>query len=149
MFKFVKPYTVEKMTIEEFLIGMSSLGTPQEIQMVGAFAKSNNANVRTAHRDVGLPLHRDGIYTKALADMQNGTYVEKPNVDIIGMYCVRAGEELCYTTISENGEDVIFKVSLRTGEALIMDNKLWHGRYGPVGNRLLIRFWVTENDNHN
>ena len=38
---------------------------------------------------------------------------------------------------------VIAEVDLRAGEAIIMDNKLWHGRCGKVGKRLLIRFWVT------
>jgi hypothetical protein len=148
MLQFDKPWSVQKLTIEEFLIGMASLGTPQEIQMVGSFAEANDASVRTAHRDVDLPLHRDGIYTKALADMQGGHYVEKPNVDVIGMYCLRDNGEQsyynrCITTISEDGQKVIAEVSLCAGEALIMDNRLWHGRRGPVGPRLLIRFWTT------
>jgi hypothetical protein len=145
MFHFDKPWSVQQLTIEEFLIGMTSLGTPQEIQMVGSFAEADDSTVRTAHRDVDLPLHRDGIYTKALADMQGGMYVEKPNVDVIGMYCLRDNGDQCYTTISEDGQNVIAEVNLRTGEALIMDNRLWHGRRGPVGKRLLIRFWTTRN----
>jgi len=148
MFRFTEPWMVEKMSIEEFLIGMSSLGTPQEIQMVGAFGAQDNAEVRTAHRDVDLPFHRDGIYTKALADMQNGGYVEKPNVDIVGLYCVRDNEEPCYTTISEDGTHLLAEVNLTAGEALIMDNRLWHGRRGQVGQRLLIRFWVTRASLH-
>lgn len=145
MFTFTGPWEVKKLTIEEFLVGMSSLGTPQEIQMVGTFAKADDVSVRTAHRDVDLPLHRDGIYTKALADMQQGKYVERPTVDIIGMYCVRTNENLpCYTTVSEDGQTVVAEVDLKTGEALIMDNRWWHGRHGAVGKRLLIRFWVTK-----
>lgn len=143
---FVGPWEVKRMTVEEFLVGMCSLGTPQEIQMVGAFARPDDDTVRTAHRDVDLPLHRDGIYTKAIADMQGGKYVERPNVDVIGMYCVRENSlsaEPCYTTISYDGEHVTNEVALRAGEALIMDNRWWHGRRGPVGDRLLIRFWVT------
>jgi len=70
MFTFNPPYEIKQLSIEEFLVGMSSLGTPQEIQMVGSFAKADDESVRTAHRDVDLPLHRDGIYTKAIADMQ-------------------------------------------------------------------------------
>lgn len=143
MFTFKDPWMVARMSVEEFLIGMSLLGTPQEIQMIGVFAAADDASVRTAHRDVDLPLHRDGVYTKALADMQGGMYVERPNVDIIGMYCVRDTDEPCYTTISEDGEHVIAEVNLRSGEALIMDNRLWHGRHGKVGKRLLIRFWTT------
>lgn len=145
MFRFVEPWSVEKMSIEEFLVGMCSLGTPKEIQMVGTFAKADDSTVRTAHRDVNLPFHRDGIYTKALADMQGGMYVEKPNVDIIGMYCVKVDDtDDCYTTISEDGEKLIAEVKLKAGEALIMDNRLWHGRRGKVGERLLIRFWTTK-----
>jgi hypothetical protein len=147
MFTFVGPWEVKKLTIEEFLVGMSSLGTPQEIQMVGSFARADDTTVRTAHRDVDLPLHRDGIYTKAIADMQQGKYVERPNVDIIGMYCVRTnGDQPCYTLVSEDGQTIVAEVNLKAGEALIMDNRWWHGRRGTVGTRLLIRFWVTKSE---
>ncbi len=147
MFTFKGPWEVKKLTIEEFLVGMSNLGTPQEIQMVGSFAPAADDTVRTAHRDIDLPLHRDGIYTKAIADMQRGKYVERPNVDIIGMYCVRTNglhNQPCYTTISHDGEHIDVQVDLCAGECIIMDNRWWHGRRGPVGNRLLIRFWVTK-----
>lgn len=144
MFTFTGPWEVKQLSIEEFLVGMSGLGTPQEIQMVGSFAAADDTTVRTAHRDIDLPLHRDGVYTKALADMQQGKYVEKPNVDIIGMYCVRTNDAPCYTTVSEDGQNVVAEVDLKAGEALIMDNRLWHGRHGPVGKRLLIRFWITK-----
>jgi hypothetical protein len=143
VFTITRPWEVFDLSIEDFLIGMASLGTPQEIQLVGSFARSKDTSVRTAHRDIDLPLHRDGIYTKALADMQDGMYVEKPNVDIIGMYCVRANDTPCFTTISHDGEHIIDEVDLKSGQALIMDNRLWHGRHGAVGNRLLIRFWTT------
>lgn len=143
MFYFNAPLTVAKMTIEQFLIGMAELGTPQEIQMVGSFGRADDETVRTAHRDVDLPFHRDGIYTQAIADMQGGKYIEKPNVDIVGMYCVRDNDAPCYTTISEDGQTEIAAYNLRAGDAMILDNKLWHGRRGTVGKRLLIRFWVT------
>jgi hypothetical protein len=143
MFSYTPPWSVAKMSIEDFLIGMSELGTPQEIQMVGTFGKAADTSVRTAHRDTDLPFHRDGIYTQAIADMQQGTYVEKPHVDIVGLYCVREGEAPCYTTISEDGHTAMAEVNLKAGEALIMDNRLSHGRRGQVGTRLLIRFWVS------
>lgn len=144
MFTFTGPWEVKRLSIEDFLAGMCSLGTPQEIQMVGSFARADDDTVRTAHRDVDLPLHRDGVYTKAIADMQRGKYVERPNVDVIGMYCIRTNGDLpCYTTVSEDGINVAAEVDLGAGEALIMDNRWWHGRHGPVGKRLLIRFWVT------
>lgn len=144
MFDFKGPWEVKKLSIEDFLIGMSELGTPQEIQLVGSFAPADDTTVRTAHRDVDLPFHRDGVYTKAIADMQQGKYVEKPNVDIIGMYCVRANDTPCFTTVSEDGQTEVAAVNLQAGEALIMDNRWWHGRRGAVGKRLLIRFWITK-----
>lgn len=143
MFSFTGPWEVKSLTIEEFLIGMSALGTPQEIQMVGSFARADDTTVRTAHRDVNLPFHRDGIYTEAIADMQDGKYVARPNVDIIGMYCVRANDEPCYTLVSEDGKTIAAEVNLKAGEALVMDNRWWHARRGAVGTRLLIRFWIT------
>lgn len=146
-FSFIGPWEVKELSIEEFLVGMSSLGTPQEVQIVGSFARADDDTVRTAHRDVDLPLHRDGIYTKAIADMQRGKYVERPNVDIIGMYCIRTNDNLpCYTTISEDGENIVAEINLRVGQAIIMDNRWWHGRRGAVGTRLLIRFWVTKSE---
>lgn len=140
------PWQVLTLTVEDFLVEMSTLGTPQEIQMVGAFAADpDDPTVRTAHRDTDLPFHRDGIYTQAIADMQGGMYVEKPDVDVIGMYCVRGNGDFvsCFTTISEDGVNEIAAVDLQPGEAIIMDNRLWHGRRGPVAERLLIRFWTT------
>lgn len=146
MIDLAKPWQVLSLSVEDFLIGMSSLGTPQEIQMVGAFAANpDDPTVRTAHRDTDLPFHRDGIYTEAIAAMQGGMYVEKPDVDVIGMYCLRSNsrDEPCTTTISEDGKTKIAEAALGEGQALIMDNRLWHGRSGPVGDRLLIRFWTT------
>jgi dCTP deaminase len=141
-----KSWQVLTLPVEDFLIGMTDLGTPQEIQIVGAFADDpDDPTVRTAHRDTDLPPHRDGIYTQAIADMQAGTYVEKPNVDVVGMYCLRTNDEPCYTVFYEDeaGEKVVTEVDLQAGQALIWDNRLWHGRRGPVGKRLLIRFWTT------
>lgn len=142
-----QPWQVLTLSADDFLIGMSSLGTPQEIQMVGSFtADPDEQGVRTAHRDTDLPLHRDGIYTEAIADMQGGVYVEKPNVDVVGLYCVRAGDDPCFTTISIDGRHIDCEVDLRAGQALVWDNRLWHGRRGAVGTRLLVRFWTTLND---
>lgn len=142
-----QPWQILTLSADDFLIGMTELGTPQEIQMVGSFADDpNDPTVRTAHRDTDLPLHRDGIYTEAIAAMQGGTYVEKPNVDIVGMYCVRDNNHPCFTTISVDGESVDHTIDLFPGQALVWDNRLWHGRRGAVGSRLLVRFWTTVND---
>lgn len=140
-----QPWQVFNMSVEDFLIEMSSLGTPQEIQMVGSFADPNDTTVRTAHRDVDLPPHRDGIYTQAIADMQGGMYVERPNVDIVGMYCVRANDRPCFTMFygDEAGTDLLGVENLKAGQAVVWRNTIWHGRKGAVGKRLLIRFWTT------
>ncbi len=142
-----KPYQLMELSAEEFLIGMASLGRPQEVSLVGAFAADpDDPTVRTAHRDTDLPFHRDGIYTPAIAAMQAGTYVERPNVDVVGMYCLRDNVEPCFTMFSVKGDNADFEIDLRAGQAIIWDNRLWHGRRGPVGKRLLIRFWTTLND---
>lgn len=144
-----QPWQVLTLSVEDFLVGMSGLGTPQEIQMVGTFSDDpDDPNVRTAHRDTDLPPHRDGIYTQAIADMQGGNYVERPNVDIVGMYCVRDNDAPCYTVFYEDeaGTQEVTRLDLRAGQAVVWDNRLWHGRKGPVGKRLLIRFWVTAPD---
>lgn len=139
------PWQVLTLSVEDFLIDMSELGTIQEIQLVGSFAPAEDRSVRTAHRDIDLPFHRDGIYTKSIADMQDGMYVEKPNVDIVGMYCLRDNDAPCYTILAEDeaGENVVTTVDLKAGQALVWDNRLWHGRRGAVGKRMLIRFWTT------
>lgn len=145
-FDITKPWQVLEMTTPEFLIGMASLGKYQDINLVGSFAEPGDRSVRTAHRDIDLPFHRDGIYTESIANMQDGMYIASPNVDIVGMYCLRsnsAGD--CWTILSEDeaGKGIITEVNLKAGQALIWDNRLWHGRRGPVGDRLLIRFWTT------
>lgn len=158
-----KPWQVLTLDAEDFLVGMSEIGTPQQMSMVGSFADPDDQTVRTAHRDKDLPWHRDGIRSQAIADMQGGNYIEAPNVDIVGMYCLRdnqtvsrgggIGHEPCYTELAEANPDadpydldqfmVVAKVDLYPGQALIWDNRLWHRRYGKVGNRLLVRFWTT------
>lgn len=139
-----QPWAVRTLPLEKFLIGMSEMGTPQEIQMVGSFADPNDETVRTAHRDIDLPPHRDGIYTQSIADMQGGMYVEKPNVDVVGMYCVRDNDAECITFFRETEDGPnIAELNLIAGQAVIWDNRLWHGRRGAVGKRLLVRFWIT------
>lgn len=144
-------WKVLDLTAEEFMIHMASLGTPVEIQLVGVFAEPDNTDVRTAHRDVPLPPHKDGIYTQAIADMQGGKYVvgmDPP--DIVGMFCIQENglDEPCTTVFYEDeaGENVLGEVTLRARQAVIWRNNLWHGRKGPVGERLLIRFWVREGE---
>lgn len=153
-----QPYQILTGTAEEFLIAMASIGKYQDINLVGSFADPDDQTARTAHRDKDLPWHRDGIESQAIKDMQGGMYIEKPNVDVVGMFCLRdnstdSTRTACYTILAEAAPDadpyddsqfeVAAEVDLRPGQALIWDNRLWHGRRGPVGSRMLIRFWTT------
>lgn len=146
-----RPWQVLNMTTAQFLIEMASIGKYQDINLVGSFEAPDDQTKRTAHRDIPLPFHRDGIYTDSIAELQGGMYIEKPNVDVVGMYCLQDNREAgrlripCYTILSEDmeGTNILTEVDLHPGQALIWDNRLWHGRRGPVGNRVLIRFWTT------
>lgn len=144
-----QPWHIWEMSPDEFLTGMADIGMPQEMSLVGSFAADpDDPTIRTAHRDTDLPYHRDGIYTEAIAAMQAGTYVERPNVDVVGMYCLRDNElaAACTTVMSFDGSTPYTRITLRPGQALIWDNRVWHGREGPVGSRLLVRFWTTLHD---
>ena len=156
-----KPWQVIDTTAEEFLLLMAALGKYQDINLVGSFANPDDQTARTAHRDKDLPWHRDGISSRAIADMQGGKYIEAPNVDVVGMYCIRDNQlpgsitarTPCYTVLAEALSDadpydnsqfkIITEVDLHPGQALVWDNRLWHRRHGPVGSRVLIRFWST------
>lgn len=144
---------LEGLSADEFLIGMLDIGYPQSITPVGAFADSEDQSARTAFRDKDLPWHRDGIRGEQIAAMQGGNYIEAPNVDVVGMYCLRDNDGLpCLTLLSDGpdewtaAERIIAQVDLRAGEALVWDNRLWHSRRGAVGERMLIRFWTTLHD---
>lgn len=142
-----QPWQVVEMTTDQFLLTMAELGHSQELTLVGSFEEPDDETKRTAHRDIPLPFHRDGIYTDSIAALQGGMYVTRPNVDLVGMICVRDNDgKPCTTILSEDkqGENVIAEVSLKPGQALIWDNRLWHARgEEPVGRRVLIRFWIT------
>lgn len=141
-----EPWYVERMTAEEFLLGMLSLGTPLEISLVGVF-EDNTSPGRASRRNVDLPLHRDGVYSESLARVQGGHYVEKPDIHYVGLYCLREGEEPCLTTFGHDDSAETAAVDLKQGQALIFDNtKLFHGRRGPVGQRTLIRVWLAAKD---
>ncbi len=155
-----KPWQVVEMTAEEFLLRMAAIGPYKDINLVGSFADPDDQAARTAHRDKDLPWHRDGIESQAIKDMQGGRYITAPNVDVVGMYCLRDNREPgsdvrtpCYTVLAEAAPDadpyddsqfaIVAEVDLRPGQALIWDNRLWHRRHGPVGSRVNIRFWST------
>ena len=130
MKKIDKPWIlIEKTTADEFLLNMTQCGNPIETSLVGAFDKKG----RGSRRDVDLPLHRDGDYSTKVA--------EKHSIDYVGLYCIRAGE--AKTVIEHEGE--LTEFVLKPGQALIFDNKACrHARFGPVGDRLLIRVWVEK-----
>lgn len=153
-----QPWKVLTIPERDFFIGMLEIGYPQSITPVASIAKPNDQTARTAFRDIDLPWHRDGIESQAIKDMQGGTYIEAPNVDLVGMYCLRDnavnGEhQPCYTQLAEAEPDadpyddsqftLVAEVDLRPGEALLWDNRLWHRRHGKVGDRILIRYWTT------
>ena len=129
---------IRKSTLEEFVLGMLSLGYPLEVSLVGNF----DTEGRGSRRDINLPLHRDGEYSQKLAEKQGGQYVEKKNIHIVGLYCIREGGGVCKTLVDDD------EVELKQGEGLVFDNqKVLHGRKGEVGNRILLRFWVQRKDN--
>ncbi len=128
-------YIIADISLDEFILGMLTLGTPLELALVGVF--DTKSDVRGSRRDIELPLHQDGKYSQKLAEAQGGTYVEAKDIDIVGLYCLRDGEEPCYTLIGDT------EINLESNQALILDNnKIMHGRKGPVGNRILVRMWL-------
>ena len=138
------PFYILETSLEDFILGLLCLGRITEISLVGVFEDAETKG-RGSLRDIELPLHQDGIYSKKLAEAQGGHYVERPNIDIVGLYCLRDGDNPCYTTISEVDVSQLNEISLCKGNALVFDNRrVVHGRRGRVGKRLLLRFWITE-----
>ena len=76
----------------------------------------------------------------------NDEGVENPDVDVVGMYCLRENRE-CVTRIVRTDVGpgaTTHEVVLGTGSALLFDNRrVRHGRVGPVGDRVLMRVWMT------
>jgi Taurine catabolism dioxygenase TauD, TfdA family len=128
------PYYIVKMPLDEFILGMLELGTPLETSIVGVF----DTEGRGSRRDIDLPLHQDGVYSEALAKAQGGTYVAKEGIDIVGLYCIRGGDDSCVTIVDDQ------EIVLQAGEALVFDNhQVLHGRRGSVGERILLRVWIN------
>ena len=122
---------ISNITADNFLLEMLKLGKPIETSLVGAFDKQG----RGSRRDIDLPLHRDGDYSVATAIQHS--------IDWVGLYCIKSGKAT--TLIEDNGE--LREFNLQEGQAIILDNKLCrHGRKGKVGDRLLLRVWI-ENEN--
>lgn len=124
---------IDCLSADNFILKMLSLGKPIEVSLVGSFEEGSG--IRGSRRDVELPLHRDGDYSKDIAS--------KNSIDWVGLYCLREGDAV--TLIESNNE--IIEVKLKKGQAVIFDNKLCrHGRVGKVGNRVLLRVWIEKVD---
>ena len=122
---------ISNITADNFLLEMLKLGKPIETSLVGAFDKQG----RGSRRDIDLPLHRDGDYSVATAIQHS--------IDWVGLYCIEGGKAT--TLIEDKGK--LREFNLQEGQAIILDNKLCrHGRKGEVGDRLLLRVWI-ENEN--
>jgi hypothetical protein len=130
-----EPWTiVENITANEFVLKMLELGKPVETSIVGVF----NDDGRGSKRDIDLPFHRDGDYSAKVAE-EKGQSFDK-NVDIVGLYCIREGDSVTLIKHGDHEEEVV----LRNNQALIFDNKkCLHARRGKVGDRILLRMWVS------
>ena len=126
---------LDDITCDEFILEMLKHGKPTETSLVGAFEDVGRGSLR----DVDLPMHKDGDYSRRAAE-KNGKEFSKI-ADIVGLYCIREGTTS--TQIQVDGENEVSSVVLKKGQALIFDNnKCLHGRKGPVGDRVLLRIWI-------
>jgi len=122
-------YIYENITADNFILEMLKLGKPIETSLVGVFDNEG----RGSRRDVDLPFHRDGDYSKEIAS--------KHSIDYVGLYCIKGGESK--TLLEVEGKEV--ELTLKQGQAIIMNNKnIRHARKGPVGDRLLLRIWIEK-----
>lgn len=143
-------YVVNGSTVDEFVRGMLALGQVLETSVIGVF----DDHKRGSRRDIELPLHKDGQYSKKLAEAQGGEVVTFDFIDIVGIHCFRAGKSRCVTTIGlarrlEGGafgdevEGELVELELGQGDSLIFDNyRCLHGRRGAVGEREALRMWL-------
>lgn len=122
-------YVYENITADNFILEMLKLGKPIETSLVGVF----DSEGRGSRRDVDLPFHRDGDYSKDIAT--------KHSIDYVGLYCIRGGDSK--TLLEVDGQEI--ELTLKEGQAIIMNNRnIRHARKGPVGDRLLLRVWIEK-----
>ena len=120
---------IPETTADQFILEMLKLGKPIELSLVGVFEKEG----RGSKRDIELPFHRDGDYSKDIA--------EKHSIDYVGLYCIKGGETETVIKIESTGEE--HSIVLKEGQAVVMNNKtVLHARKGNVGDRLLMRVWI-------
>jgi hypothetical protein len=122
---------ISETTADQFILDMLKLGKPIETSLVGVFEKEG----RGSKRDIELPFHRDGDYSKEIA--------AKHSIDYVGLYCIKGGNT--ETVIKVDGSDEEHSIVLQTGQGVIMNNKnVIHARRGTVGDRLLLRVWIEK-----
>lgn len=120
---------IPETTADQFILEMLKLGKPIELSLVGVFEKEG----RGSKRDIELPFHRDGDYSKDIA--------AKHSIDYVGLYCIKGGETETIIKVESTGQE--HSIVLKEGQAVIMDNKaVLHARRGNVGDRLLMRVWI-------
>ena len=133
-------YLLSNISIEDFIFGMLELGKPIDVNLVGVFEDTGRGSLR----DIELPLHRDGEYSEKLAEAQGGTYIKSKDVDIVGMYCLKPSD--CVTLIEDKEMKYhpLQRIILEKNQCLVWDNKaVRHGRQGKVGDRLILRIWIS------
>jgi len=122
---------ISETTADQFILDMLKLGKPIETSLVGVFESEG----RGSKRDIELPFHRDGDYSKEIA--------AKHSIDYVGLYCIKGGN--AETVIKVDGSDEEHSIVLQTGQGVIMNNKnVTHARKGTVGDRLLLRVWIEK-----
>ena len=122
---------ISETTADQFILDMLKLGKPIETSLVGVFESEG----RGSKRDIELPFHRDGDYSKEIA--------AKHSIDYVGLYCIKGGNT--ETVIKVDGSEEEHSIVLQTGQGVIMNNKnVTHARKGTVGDRLLLRVWIEK-----
>jgi hypothetical protein len=122
-----QPWEFTHGSSDEFLLKMLEYGKPVEVSLVGVFDETG----RGSRRDIPLPFHRDGDYSKDMA--------AKHSIDVVGLHCLRSGDA---TTLIKHG-DKVHQYNLQEGHGIIFENQeVLHAREGEVGDRVLLRVWI-------
>ena len=100
---------IPETTADQFILEMLKLGKPIELSLVGVFENEG----RGSKRDIELPFHRDGDYSKDIA--------AKHSIDYVGLYCIKGGETETIIKVESTGQE--HSIVLKEGQAVIMDNK--------------------------
>lgn len=113
-------------SLEDFIKLMVEFGTPIETSIIGHFDDSDRGH----RKNIKLPMHYDGEYSG------------NPDVDLVGIYCIKEGDDESNTFLQPDGNEKL-SMWLRNGDSLIINNRTCkHGRGVPSKNRLLFRIWI-------